>query len=743
MSFSGWSIRARLVGVIALITLVCLTAGFAVVGSRQIAAMRRDRIETVSLIARVVGQYLVPSLAFGDRTDATEALGSLRAFGDVRSAALYDASGSLFATFEADSPATWPAQIPTRPPPVQRIEGSVVEVRAPISHQGIRYGTILVRATSASLARQIRDQVATLLVVLLAMVLLSALAAWILQRIISQPILQLAQLARRISRDQDISLRGDSGHGGELGVLARGFNTMLDRLEARDNALRASHDTLRALINASPLGIIGLDAQRMITLWNSSAETIFGAPEGEAIGRPATELVPESIINPIWTRCLADAPLTGLRLHASLDRPRELALFAAPLSGRDGQLSGAVVVVDDITDKALAEQALAERENQLQRAQKLEVVGRLAGGVAHDFNNLLTVVIASCQLLSNKLTDQPLLLGYLQNIRLSAERGAALTRRLLAFGKRQQPHARLVDLTVVISELERMIRSVIGEHIRFEINMPAEHIIVYVDRGQLEQVLLNLVLNARDAMRGGGTLRLAIELGSHTTANIAGVAVKVVDSGEGMSAEVCARAFEPFFTTKPNGTGLGLATAQQIAHSLGGELSVQSQPDQGTTFTLWLPLFEGEHEATDERAPSPRMTGDETILLVEDEVELRHLVAGALREAGYRVLEAGDGAAALEVAAAHDELIELLLTDVVMPGSSGPQLARALLRTRTDMEVLYMSGYVGDALTERGLDNHLVALIEKPFTPRALLARVRQVLDAAAPRWHQVDAPAP
>jgi two-component system, cell cycle sensor histidine kinase and response regulator CckA len=731
------SIRTRLTLIILGITLGTLAVGFTLVAVRQIDSFRAQRVQAMAVIANVVGDSSVSALAFGDKADAENTLAQLGEFPDIEAAALYDADGALFATYsrEASGRVTrWPEAVPAGAPEIRRIGDEEAQVRLPVVYDDETYGTIELIATNAALDEQISSFITTLIVISLALIVMSVLAAMFLQRRITRPIFELADLARRVTSAEDTSLRAGGQHTGEIGTLAIGFNAMLAKLEAREREVVSSRDTLRAVIDASPVAIIGIDPRGVITLWNSRAEEIFRKSQADSIGRPLAAVASEASLAPIWKRCAAES-FFGVEVELASDRA--LSVTAAPLP--DG---GAMILVADVTERRRAAEALAERATQLQRAQKMDVVGRLAGGVAHDFNNLLTVILASCQMLHLRSGGRPELKNYIDNVLNAAQRGSALSRRLLAFSRQQALDARMIDARNICTDLERMVRSVVGENIDVQLDQIDVPCTVLVDQGQLEQVLLNMVLNARDAMPTGGTLTLktrAIEAdGEHGPKRSGGagqwIGISVADTGVGMSPETVARVFEPFYTTKANGTGLGLATADQITRDLGGEITVKSELGRGTTFTLWLPRIGGAEARATEIAHPQVVPGNDTVLLVEDEIALRNLVQILLAEAGYHVIAAASPQEALALGTVPGVSIDLLLTDVVMPSMSGPQLATELLRRRPDIQVLYMSGYVGDALTEHGLDEAAAAIIHKPFKPDQLLKLIRDLLDARPAR---------
>jgi two-component system cell cycle sensor histidine kinase/response regulator CckA len=411
-------------------------------------------------------------------------------------------------------------------------------------------------------------------------------------------------------------------------------------------------------------------------------------------------------------------------------------LSISPVHGEDGTVTHFVGTQADVSERR-------RMEEQLRQAQKMEAVGQLAGGVAHDFNNLLTVINGYGELLLGQLDAANPLRELVAEMTKAGERAAALTRQLLAFSRKQVLTPTVLDLNAVVIDMEKMLRRVLGEDIRLVASLSPHLGRVKVDRGQMEQVILNLAVNARDAMPRGGQLSLHtrnVELDENYTRTHSYtrpgsyIALAVADSGHGMTPEVKARLFEPFFTTKVpgKGTGLGLATVYGIVKQSGGSIEVFSQPNAGTTFEIYLPRIEqavGPSRSHGNRAAAPR--GRETILLVEDEEAVRALSRLVLGQSGYNVLESADAAAALALARQHTEAIHLLVTDVVMPDLGGRELAERLLAFHPEMSVLFVSGYTDDAVVRHGVSEHEVNFLQKPFTPLALANKVREVLDSS------------
>ncbi len=394
-----------------------------------------------------------------------------------------------------------------------------------------------------------------------------------------------------------------------------------------------------------------------------------------------------------------------------------------------------------IAEQLKTERALQRSQEQLHHAQRLEAVGRLAGGIAHDFNNLLSVVLGYSISIANGLPEDAPLRADLDEIRRAGERAAELTQQLLAFGRKQVLEPRVLDLNEVMVRVDRMVRRLVGADVEVATRAAPSLWKVKVDPGQIEQVILNLVINARDAMPDGGRLTLETEnvefdedyAQAHAGASPGPhVMLAVTDNGIGMDKDTMGRVFEPFFTTKEKGkgTGLGLSTVFGIVRQSGGHIFLYSELGKGTTFKLFFPRTTDPSEAPRAgRAPSAAPSGDETILLVEDDTQLRTLARTILVRQGYEVLEAAGPAQALEVGKRHAGEIQLLLTDIVMPQMNGRELARRLHESRPKTRVLYMSGYTDNAIVHNGILDSGIAFLQKPITPDVLARKVREVLD--------------
>ena len=510
-----------------------------------------------------------------------------------------------------------------------------------------------------------------------------------------------------------------------------------------EQSLRESEERYRGLVEVSPDAIL-VHHDGCISYVNPAGVKLLGASEEEdLVGTMMLDRVhPEDrdVVKQRMRLLLEDQAavppraMRWLRLDGSVTHV-EVVATAVTLGGR----RAIQVIVRDLTERM-------QLEAQLLQSQKLEAVGTLAGGVAHDFNNLLVPILGHAEMLVEELPDDEALRAHVAAIRAAGTRAAELARQLLAFSRRQVMAPAVLDLNVVVSEVERMLRRVIGEHIRLEFVQDPTIGCIEADKSQIEQVIVNLVVNARDAMEDGGRLTLATserELRPRTGVGpdldgdlLPGryVVLSVTDTGTGMDEATRLRIFEPFFTTKPTGkgTGLGLATVYGIVRQSRGQIRVDSAPGCGTTFEVWLPRADSRPCEAPAARVRTDLRGTETILLVEDETEVRLVARQILKSRGYHVLEAGSTEQALAVLAAHPEEIHLLFTDTVMPGGSGPDLARKVLALRPGMRVLFTSGYAGEVITRQGMLPTGSRLIQKPWQSSTLLEKVREALDAPA-----------
>ncbi len=529
------------------------------------------------------------------------------------------------------------------------------------------------------------------------------------------------------------------GPNGEVVGLLGICRDITDRKRTEEEIQRSAQK-LRIHVEHTPLAVIEWDLEFRVASWNPAAERIFGYSRAEAMGQHASFTVHPHFrehVDRVWRDLLPQKGGARSTNDNTTKDGRTISCewYNTPLVDDSGRVLGVASLVQDVTERVVL-------EDRLRQSQKMEAVGRLAGGVAHDFNNLLTVILGYTQLLMDGLPAGSRLADGTAQIKSAADRAAGITRQLLAFSRKQVRSPRLIDLNNVMLNLDTMLRRLIGEDIEV-LTVPAADLgTVKADPGQIEQVLMNLALNARDAMPNGG--RLTLE-----TANIRlddayahehqpvepgrYVMPAVSDTGVGMSPETLAHIFEPFYTTKEpgKGTGLGLSTVYGVVKASGGYVWVYSELGQGTTFKIYLPRVDQPAQLlSPENPPAGIHRGTETILLVEDDPQLNQLASSVLTHCGYKVLAAANPQEGLALCRSHPQEIHLLVTDVVMPKMNGRQLAEQVACIRPSVKLLYVSGYTSNAIVHYGVLDDGLWFLPKPFSLAALVAKVREVLDA-------------
>ena len=597
---------------------------------------------------------------------------------------------------------------------------------------------IILRVT---LQRTIYEQAQTTLLqfsllLLAAGLIFGAGTLYLLERVILSRVANLSDGITHIGASGNLSARLEVRGKDELAYLGTAINSMLEDLENAQIEQHQGRTRLGVMMEKMPA-----------ILWTTDTDLRYTSAVGaglEPLGLRSNELTGKTLFEYFETR---DPEFPSIAAHRKALKgesvtyelqwkSRVFESHVQPLRGNEGEFIGLIGVALDITDrKHLADQ--------LRQAQKMQAVGELAGGVAHDFNNLLMVVKGHAEMLSDRLPQGSPQRSNVEQIQTAAERAASLTRQLLAFSRKQVLKSRVLDLNEIVGGMIQMVSRLIDENIELAFLPAAKLGNVKADPSQIEQVVLNLVVNARDAMPSGGRLTIetsGVELDKNYTARHAVVELEpgpyvmltVTDTGCGMDAQTQARIFEPFFTTKEpgKGTGLGLATVYGVVKQSGGYVWVYSELGQGTTFKVYLPMVAAAAEklAAEKMSPTP-LPGTETILFVEDEQSVRELVREYLSGCGYSVLEASDGVQALEIAAMHPGVIQLLITDVVMPRLSGRELAAQVASARRDLKVLYISGYTDDSVFRHGVLEGGMEFLQKPFNLKALAQKIREILD--------------
>ncbi len=639
--FRNLSVRTKLRLIVTLTSAAALTLACVVFLVYDLKAARDSEVRNLNVLSAVFAKEANVAVAFRDADGAQDILRNFGVNPQLVLAAVYTADGKpLAAWHRQDVPA---GAIPPHPgADGVRFVDQDLEAAAPVVQEENRIGTLYIKSSLTAMRDRVVTNVLVVLLALLGSTLLAYILASSLDRVITGPVLHLADTVRAVSKDKNYAVRATAESGDELGVLIGGFNEMLAQIQGRDDELRRGRDELER------------------------------------------------------------------RVHK---RTRELKV----------------------------------KDEQLRQSQKMEAIGRLAGGVAHDFNNLLSAIIGFAELAALELPENAPQRRYLDEIRKAGDRAAALTRQLLAFSRKQVLQAEIIDVNALVTDMDKMLRRIIGEQVSLETALDPSAGLVKADRGQIEQVLMNLVINARDAMTGGGKLLIktsncqldaSLAQRGETVPSGPAVMISVSDNGAGMDENVLSHIFEPFFTTKERGrgTGLGLSTVYGIVKQSGGHIWVQSHPGEGAIFRIYLPrVEEAARPKSGLRRLPLRSRGDETVLVVEDEERVRALVKQLLAMNGYSVLEAANGSDALTVLRGHAGRINLLLTDVVMPSMGGRELVEQACALRPDLKVMYMSGYTDDQIVHTGVLDAKVPFLQKPFSPDVLALKVREVIDEPSP----------
>jgi signal transduction histidine kinase/ActR/RegA family two-component response regulator len=787
------SLRTLLLG-LSSVAIVTVTLGGLAVNLRDRSTAAQVRLsEQTERLATAAGPLLLDSLVVGDLARAEQTLRNLNMESVWSRVLLYESDGRRV-IFDAS-----PADVRRSRAPrwlKQLVPVTLPEHRVPIAAAPVVYGVLAVTPSVESLENELWTEVRTMIAVTGVLLVTLLGLTHVILLVGLRPVRALADSATRLGHG-DLTARMPETKLAEMRPTVRAFNSMAASLEQALHEARTRQTRLESLVEISSelsrmqpldslLGRIAEACGRLVkTDWVGFrlvdgdelvvAGTLEGGTEmpvrrrlkiGESLagqvaatGRPLLLRDPAS--HPSMLPEHAQA-MRRLGYHGMLTVParvgdrvvgvlsfltrREEGFSTEHLAIATAFASHAAVALENsrlLHESRRAYDELAQTQGQLEQAQKMDAIGRLAGGVAHDFNNLLTVILGRTDILLTQIkTEDPLRRG-IALIQRTAGRAAELTKQLLAFSRKQVLEAVVLDLGVVTTDMKEMLARLIGEDIALVTNLAATLGHVKADRGQIEQVVMNLAINARDAMPQGG--QLVVETANadlddeYVRRNVGSrpgphVMLAVSDSGVGIPRELQRHIFEPFFTTKEQGkgTGLGLATVYGIVKQSGGYIEVDSEPGRGTTFRIYLPRVDSASPAAERspRAAAPT-GGTETILLVEDEDGVRELARDILRSSGYTVLEGRNGAEGLLLGERHQGALDLLLTDVVMPRMSGRELAERMVSLRPELSVLYMSGYTDDAVIRHGVLGSDTAFLQKPFTPAALVQRVRETLDQA------------
>lgn len=688
--------------------------------------------------ADIVRVNTLAALVFSDTVAAGENLATLQARPEISAAAIFDTVGVVFASYAR--PGTGALPFSHRPDPGPAFAANSLTLTQPIDTDGQIVGWLALQYDLPTLTQRLPGYGLLASVLLLTLFAVSALISRLIMRSVTAPILHLEEASRAITVQKNYRIRAPKRGEDEIGRLTDAFNEMLVTLEERQAALSESTRRLVEAMVAAHMSSWSLNIPERTIGWGGQEERLFGKDCCPLDGSleaffDLVHTADRGSLEEALSRAAAEAQPFDLdfRIVAPDGRLRWFAMSGQVDQGGGGEPARVFGLIMDVTERR-------HLEEQLVQSQKMEAIGRLAGGIAHDFNNLLTGILGYARFAISVLPEGSPARDDVIEIERAGTRAAALTSQLLAYARRQMIAPRVTNLNNLVRGMDSMLRRLIGEDIVLETRCASELWNARVDPAQFEQVILNLTVNARDAMPTGG--RLTIETGNRVLGGTESMAhpevtpgsyvmLTVSDTGTGMDAATQARIFEPFFTTKGlgKGTGLGLAVAYGIIAQAGGHILVSSEINRGTTFTVLLPRAHEIPELGTEGPVAPAPTGTETVLVVEDEPLVRKLAVRILAEQGYRVLEASDGPSAIQRALQHGGQIHLLVTDIVMPGMNGKEVATTLVGTHPGLRVIFVSGYADHAVVQRGVIEEGIAFIPKPFDPLLLARTVREVLD--------------
>lgn len=734
--YADLPIKVKVTLLIALTAVSAAVVAGAVIIAGDIRELRTTMVNRVSGLADVVGANTAAAVVFDDPAAAQEVLESLSREPIVGEACIYGPDGTVFATYGAPHGGTWPAPAPDG----SALANDHISVFSTIREGGEPVGTVLLCAHADELRDRITRAVLAALAAIGGATGLAIAVSARLQRLVSDPILRLAEAAGHVSAGGDYSVRVAKQSNDEVGRLCDGFNEMLEQIQRRDRAL----EFLAAIEQASD-AIVITDPDGVIEYVNPSFEQMTGYTRAEVVGNNPRILKSGRHDAAFYSELWNTLKRGGVWKGSFTNRKKDGGIYEeetaiSPVRDAAGRIVKYVATKRDVTRERRIEE-------QVRQSQKMEAIGELAGGIAHDLNNVLTVINGHAELLIERTKGgSPPVARSATEILNSGRRAALLVRQILAFSRRQMLQPKVLDLNGVIEGVRDMLQSLMSERVEITLALDPEAGFIEADPGQLQQVLVDLAVNARDAMPKGG--RLVIGTSNATSDGTLAqsrpvlrpgsyVVLSVSDTGTGMTPEVRSRVFEPFFTTKDKskGTGLGLAMVYGIVKQSGGEIEVQSAPDQGTTFRIYLPVA-GTRSLSElaEATAQPAVRGSETVLVVEDEASVRDFVTAVLKGLGYTVLEASDGLDALRAAGEHAGPVHLAITDLAMPAMGGGRLAEKLGRVRPGAQVLYISAYSNGNGTPTEATDPEMNVLSRPFSAVALAQKVKEMLSRDSSR---------
>ena len=745
------TLREKLVLIIVTVAVLSSGMGIFLITLHDLRYYRNDFKRNVHTLAHVVAENVVSELVFEDREQARITLSHLMSVPYIQKVIIFDSNNRVFASFSRVSGDT-AVQIP-----LDR-EGSLLEGKKLYLMHTIflderGYGKLYIEASTAYLDRVLMQRMYDFMVVLFIISVLAFFLAFYFQGYISRPILNLSRLLKQISRTRDFSKRLQRTTGGEIGQLYEGVNHLLDtiqehekEIEAALEELKSSESRFRYIFEQSNDAMYVLQNNKFVLI-NPRFVELFEYTQEETTAPDFNFMklvAPESIpaIQERYEKRLRGETISNQVTFKAVSKSGKKYILTASLSEIEWGGEPAILgVLRDITDQV-------NLENQLRQAQKMEAIGKLAGGIAHDFNNILTAINGHAQLALLRADQDEATRKDLMEIVKGCDLAAKLTRQLLGFSRKQIVELKVININHVIGNMQKMLRRLISEDIDIQLKLNPDVPPIKADPGQIEQILINLIVNAQDAIQAKKEPSTADQIIIQTDVvyldkktygikpvELTGwfVMLAVSDTGIGMTEEIKSRIFEPFFTTKKErkGTGLGLSMVYGIVQQNNAEIYVYSEPGEGSTFKIYWPA-ENTAEKLDTFKPDrlPKVIrGNETILFVEDDDGVRHFGTEALSSLGYRVIQASNGKEALEVFRNCNHQIDILVTDTIMPQMGGKELADKILQMRSDLKILFASGYTDEQIVDHGVLEEGIFFIQKPYTIEQLAKKIRQILD--------------
>ncbi len=738
-------LKNKLIVVILSITSCIIILGSTLLTYFNYSRLKDNMIKTTRVLALVTGNSLIPELSFDRPDDAHDVLDKIRNISRIKNVFVFDETDKLFVSY------TYSNDYEMKTPELKKkfnawFSEQYLHLFQPIIHRNVIYGVIYLRVSTKQLDEDIEKNILLVAGVIVLLIIISFVLAILLQNVISEPILKLAEVANRISSLGNYGIRVEYSSSDEIGQLYQGFNSMIRQIQKRERQLDAARTFLTDIIESMPSVLIAINGDEEITHWNRAATNMLGIVSLNAIGQKLWDVSPEfetyrsSIISALQKK-------ETLTYHKKIFRRGHeknfvnLSFYPITTNG----LNSMVIMAVDVTE-------IETKEQQLRQAQKMETVGTLAGGLAHDFNNVLGGIIGTLSLVNVKMKREQLSMdgvkSYLNDISNLASRATDMVQQLLALSRKEELTFSTIDLSRTIESVMKICKTTFDKSIEVISEFDAEPVIIHADQTQIEQVFLNLCVNAAHSMtimrpggdRWGGQINLSYRkiyaddelINAQPEARPGWYwAVRIKDQGVGIDLNSLNKIFDPFYTTKEKGvgTGLGLAMVYNIILQHKGFIKVESEPGRGTSFTIYLPeMVAGNDSMMIKQSRHVSVKCDGIVLVIDDELVLRKLATHILEDMGLSVMVAEDGEKGIEIFRQHKDKIDLVILDMLMPRKSGIEVYESLKASKDDVKVILASGFRKDERVEKVIEMGVDKFIEKPYTYETLSETVVEVL---------------